>query len=398
MKAYMSDIHQYDQKVAKRIEKVKQLSDINERNKELLLKFVDDCFAERLTAGRVYKHIYHMLIIVRILGKDADKADKDDIKRLMRTIETSNSVHQKPYSEHTKKDFRITVKKFYKWLNNGVCPDTVSWIKIDIKNNQKRLPEEILSQEEIKGLIKAANNPRDKALIFVLYETGCRIGEIVDMMVKHIQFDKYGAQMIVNGKTGPRRVRLITSCDYLRYWLENHPDRKNPDAYLWVTISTNRRGLRLPYTAVRKILKQTANKAGIHKKVNPHSFRHARATHLAGKLTEIQLCSLFGWTLSSRMPATYVHMSGRDMDGALLKIYGLKQDGQEETITCPRCKHENKPLAKYCIECGMPLSLDIALKDQEERSKYDDVMSKLMENEKVKNIIKEVLGDMRSSS
>jgi len=49
------------------------------------------------------------------------------------------------------------------------------------------------------------------------------------------------------------------------------------------------------YSALAKMIKDLAKKCGITKKVNPHSFRHARATTRASKMTECQMNAYFGW-------------------------------------------------------------------------------------------------------
>jgi integrase/recombinase XerD len=59
---------------------------------------------------------------------------------------------------------------------------------------------ELLTEEAVKGLAEAAGNPRDRALVLVLYESGCRAGEILSLSIKNVQFDEYGAQLIVSGK------------------------------------------------------------------------------------------------------------------------------------------------------------------------------------------------------
>ena len=56
-----------------------------------------------------------------------------------------------------------------------------------------------------------AENPRDKALISVLYKNGCRIGEILTLKVRNVEVDANGVVLIVNGETGQRKVRLIHS-------------------------------------------------------------------------------------------------------------------------------------------------------------------------------------------
>lgn len=58
-------------------------------------------------------------------------------------------------------------------------------------------------------MINTAKHPRDKALIAILYDSGARVGEIAGLLVKHVSFDQLGAVIMVKGKTGMRRVRLV---------------------------------------------------------------------------------------------------------------------------------------------------------------------------------------------
>ena len=389
----MPDIHRFKEKTERKIELLKTDTTVSERNKADILRFVNDCYAERLSHGRVYKLLYFLLSLSRMLGKDFADATKEDLKELIRKIENS----PKNYTENTKKDFRVVLKKFYKWLE-GIedgYPDRVKWMKATIAHNHRKLPDELLTQDEIRQMIQAADNPRDKALVFVMYESGCRIGELLSIKLKHVQFDTYGAKVMVSGKTGARQIRLIASCDYLRYWLENHPDRSNPDAPLWASIANAERGTFIGYACVRKRVRDIARRAGITKKVNPHNFRHSRATHLASKLKTAQLCVMFGWEQHSAMPSTYIHLSGEDVDDALLKVHGLKKDSNGDTINCPRCQKAHQPTAKYCDDCGMPFNVKVLAEAEDERSKYDDLMSKLMANPDVKKAIAKALEEMK---
>jgi len=78
--------------------------------------------------------------------------------------------------------------------------------------------------------------------------------------------------------------------------------------------------------------------------------------------TEAQLCQYMGWIPGSREAATYVHLSGRDMDRAVLKVNGLvdeeeSEDSKFKAVTCPRCGIMNSPESKACPHCGIPLDL-----------------------------------------
>jgi len=389
-------IHDVDKNLERYLETLK-ISDITERNRQLILNFQEHCYSRGLTKYRILFYITKLNRLAKILKKDFDSANKEDIERLAAEIEKSD------YTDWTKHDYRVTIKIFYRWLegNDEEYPKKVKWIKTTVKNHNKRLPEEILTKEEIRKLIQAADNTRNKAFIAILYESGCRVSEIANLKLKHIVFDQYGAQLIVSGKTGMRRVRLIASVSYLSAWLGCHPQKDNPDAPVWVTIATNNNGNHIGYQSIRKLLKEIADKAGVKKAVNPHSFRHARATHLANKLTEAQLKQMFGWNQSSTMASIYIHISGRDVDDALLRINGkLPKEDKMDTIVCPRCNEWNPETFRFCQQCGMPLDLKAAVEKEETRDKYDVTMSKLIERmiqePKMKDVITEFLKEIKN--
>ena len=122
----------------------------------------------------------------------------------------------------------------------------------------RKLPEEILTKEDIKKMIDAARTPRDRAIISVLYESGCRVGEFLSMRIKNVSFDRYGAVIVVHGKTGYRRIRLVSSVPYLAEWMNSHPFSEDPEAWLWISLNNFRR---LPYNFLRTILRVIAKKA-----------------------------------------------------------------------------------------------------------------------------------------
>ena len=347
---------------------------ISKRNKKLILDFIESSFARGITTARVIKYLFHLTRIAELLSKDFDKASKKDIERVIAEIE------RREYSPWTKKDFRSILKRFYKWLNDDKgYPEQVRWIKSTISKKDVKLPEELLTEDDIRKMVEVCSNSRDKALIFALYESGARVGEIASLKIKDVKFDEYGSIIIVKGKTGMRRVRLIASDPYLRAWLNDHPMKNDPDAPLW--IKTNNKPI--TYSAISKLIKTAAKKAGIKKRVHAHLFRHSRATFLAQYLTEAQLSHYLGWVQGSKMASIYVHLSGRDMDKALLGIYGIKleEKKEEEKLKpkiCPRCKERNAYNAVFCSRCGLPLDIKSAILKSELRDEADKLLSSIL--------------------
>lgn len=376
-----ADIYGYDRILERTLDKLRGC-DIDKESKDEILEFVNQGLLEGLSKPRLIKYASTLKQMAKLLKKPFLKARKEDILTLVRKIE------RKDYSDWTKRDYKIVLKKFFKWLRKSEdYPEEVKWIKARIKKNNI-LPEELLTEEEVKLMAEHANNLRDKAFILVLYESGCRIGEMLSVKIRNVAFDKYGAQLIVNGKTGSRRVRIIMSSPMLASWMNIHPLRNDPDSPLWISLGTNHRNFILSYRATCEMLKEAAKRSGIRKRVYPHLFRHSRATHLANHLTEAQLKQHFGWVQGSSMAATYVHLSGKEVDNTLLKLQGIEveQDKNQpklKVVLCTRCGEKNCPTSKFCVRCGSPLDFETALKLDEFRAKADKLISILIRDPEI---------------
>lgn len=377
------DIHKFKHKLESELEKIKKSEDICDENKKIILDFYRGCVVQPLSIARTWKYLYHIQFIASFLRKSFKEVTKEDVIKFVEYIE------KKDWSLWTKHDNKVALKKFYKWFNGGEYPETVRWVNTNFKRSNNRFPEgSLLVPDDIKKLIEVAETPRDKALIFVLFETGCRVGELLDLSIDNVRFDEYGAVLMVNGKTGMRRVRIIASAPILSNWLNHHPFKNNPEAPLWIIFEASHKYQPMSYPSMQYMLKRVAKMADINKRTNPHSFRHARATYLANGLTEAQMNEYFGWVQGSKMASIYVHMSGRDVDNALLKLHGVVVDEKKvdemQVRICPRCKEKNSPTQQFCGRCGSPLSLEIFF-SMENKYKKSDEMGYLIFKELIKN-------------
>ncbi len=129
-------------------------------------------------------------------------------------------IERSGYAEWTKHDYRVTLKKFFRWLRHyeDGYPPEVKWIRTTIQKNRTKLPEELLTPEEVQAMVTAATTVRDKALIASLYESGCRISEILNLQIRQIQEHPHGFQIMVKGKKGPRQLLLIACAPYIAAW------------------------------------------------------------------------------------------------------------------------------------------------------------------------------------
>lgn len=249
---------------------------------------------------------------------------------------------------------------------------------------------EILSFGEIKQLIDAGCRKRDRALIFTLYEAGARTSEHVNLKIKDAEFDQHGAVIRLgreHGKTGERRVRVHESVPDLRLWLNEHPLASDPEAPLWPSDRTKNQPIQR--RRLISIVAKCVKRAGVKKKISPHTFRHSRATHLATVLKEPEMCLFFGWSSGSKMPSYYAHLSGRDVDETLFEYWGLKPrmaSGREDPLkikVCAKCKTENPASSKFCWKCWGAF----------DTVKEEDILARLMAKliERNPQVVKEIL-------
>lgn len=346
------DIHNTSRILGKTSERY--IAKLNPEDQEDVRRFMDDLLARGFSPARVIKYLSSLVSISKRLDVSFRNAKSEDIKKFAVWLGKSD------YAEWTKQGLKIILKKYMQRLGKE---KEIDWLKIKPVKNGK-LPEEILAEDDIKAIAGATYTSRDRAFVLSLYESGCRIGELLPLKLKHVSFDRYGAVFRVTGKTGDRRIRPVASTLALQNWLNDHPCKNDPEAYIWCKIPSQYnpkwKNNHLSYGFVCRLLNELAEKAGIKKSVNPHAFRHARATFMASRLKEPEMREFFGWGSDSEMPATYVHLSGRDIDNSVLSIYGYQdaiktQEPLLKVKPCPRCQEPSDPASKFCKKCGMPL-------------------------------------------
>ena len=104
------DIHNYKQRIVVALRKLNK-SDIPEKAKKDILDFYDYSLAKGISGPRIAKYIYNLVMAAELLGKSFTETDKKDMLKLVNII-----MRKDNWSEHTKHDFNVVIKRFYKWL------------------------------------------------------------------------------------------------------------------------------------------------------------------------------------------------------------------------------------------------------------------------------------------
>jgi integrase len=372
--------YDYKKIITSNLNNILENKEISDRNKELIVKFLQNCINESLSNARISFYVDKLKLISELIKKDLDKCEKEDIEKFVSEI---SSRYDKA---ETRRTYIVTIKKFYRYLTGEDNPNLISWIKgknynktAKRQNEQKKI-ENILTPEDIELMITQASNPRDRALISLLYYSAGRIGEVIVLKIKDIKFDDYRTIVSLNGKTGYRKVPIVECSKLIKDWLDYHPDKKNKEAYVWVSFNDinriknlnksekNKTKLKEPkvnpnkHIGVRyvaKLLEDLGRLSGITKKVNPHNFRHSRLTQLGLMNLDEDMLKLYaGHSKNSNVTSQYKHFSFDNLSNEMDKLYGLKsEDKSNELLNCFRCGHLNRNTLEVCENCGFSLSI-----------------------------------------
>jgi len=392
----MEDIHKYKRRLERTLESIEDSDEISEQNKKILLNFYESMVVEGLSISKTQRYLYDASRLAKMLKKSLDVATEADLRAVVVDIET------REWTLNTRTTFKMGIRKIYKFIDNvtekGVSPKRIKWLKATVRRSQTKLPEDLLTSKEVESMIRNSLCRRDMAFIATLYESGCRIGEIGMLRIKDVAFDEYGAKIQVFGKTGSRRIRIVSSSPYLLDWINEHPGNDERESYVWAKSNNEL----MSHTRMNSILKKSALRAGIKKRVYPHLFRHSRATFLAGHLTEAQLKIVMGWSKNSDTPGIYVHLNGRDADNAILKMNGVEIDeGRVESSfkskKCTRCSNVNGATNRFCKLCGFVLDENEAeeiIEKDLKRDQVDEFMNTVVKNPKFLEALVQKMAEM----
>ena len=176
------------------------------------------------------------------------------------------------------------IKAFYNYLIMEEILESNPTELLEAPKIGRKLPD-TLSFEEIEMIINAvdlskAEGERNKAILETLYGCGLRVSELTNIRITNLYF-KEGFIKIV-GKGDKERLVPIgeVAQKHIEIYLNNIRNHKSPKKEDEDILFLNQRGGKLSRVMIFLIIKDLTEKAGIHKKISPHTFRHSFATHL----------------------------------------------------------------------------------------------------------------------
>jgi integrase/recombinase XerD len=282
--------------------------------KALIDRFLDAIWMERgLSENTLGAYRADLIALSQRLGQrnvELARADRSDILDYIAWRVESGA---KPRSTARQLS---SFRRFFRYLlREGMLAEDPT-AQIAMPKIGRALPQS-LTEEEVEALLGApvVAEPlghRDRAMLEVLYATGVRVSELINLKISQINLNQGVLRIVGKGD----RERLIPLGDEAQDWVKEFVDGPRVEIllerqteYLFPT----RRGDRMTRQAFWHIIKRYAKKAGVKKKLSPHTVRHAFATHLLNNGADLRVVQLLLGHSDVSTTQIYTHVARERM-------------------------------------------------------------------------------------
>lgn len=260
------------------------------KNEEIVNEFLRDLKIKGYSEKTIKNYQITLKQFLRIIDKKYENIIIDDVKKYMIYLRDNNCKNSTIYR------YLSNLKMFFMFIHNDIID------QIEMPRVEKSLPT-VLGEEEIEQLLGSITDLRDLAIIRLLYASGLRVSELVNLNKKDLEGNRI---TVKSGKGGKDRIVFIDdeTVEIIQKYLKKRKDKKHP-------LFINRSGQRISPRTIQYIVKKCAEQAGIQKRVTPHTLRHSFATHMVANNAHIEVVrDLLGHS-SLNTTQVYIHLSGK---------------------------------------------------------------------------------------
>ncbi|HLC53849.1 MAG TPA: site-specific tyrosine recombinase/integron integrase [Candidatus Nanoarchaeia archaeon] len=221
--------------------------------------------------------------------KPADTLTSDDAKHYLGSLFDTKSKNTIMLAAAALKFFYVEILK-------------KDFTQVKMPKKDRQLPS-VLTKDEVKSLIDSADTEKSRLMISLLYSTGLRVSELVNLKVTDVAFSE-NTGWVRRGKGAKDRL-FIMSPSVGQALQEYLKERKHEYVFSAEKPLTTRN--------IQKIIKLTSKRANIQKKVTPHTLRHSFATHLLEQGTDIRKIQVLLGHSSLNTTQMYAHVSSEEL-------------------------------------------------------------------------------------
>lgn len=264
---------------------------------EDLKGFVNYMEGKRLSKSTISTYGYFVLRFLHFV-KDVEQVDlkTEHIERYMEAI-----IAKEYYSISSHRQCVSALKHFTTFYN---LPEFDAE-HFKRPKRSKYLPT-VLSKKAVIQLMQVTKNLKHRTVIGLLYSSGLRIGELLRLELKDLDFDRN--QILIRQGKG-RKDRLVGMSQVIQPLLLNYLKTYKPERY----VIEGRNGDQYSPSSVRRFLKQSCKLAGISKPVTPHTLRHSYATHMLENGVDIRFIQELLGHSKPETTMIYTHVAQKDL-------------------------------------------------------------------------------------
>ncbi len=239
---------------------------------------------ERKLSHNTYESYRYNLIKISDFFNNTDLINltEDDIR---------NFLYLSKESSKTNAHYLTVLKSFYDYLLEVGTIKQNPALNIKMPKLAQKLPNFLTEEEVFKLLDISLQKPidyRNKAMMEVLYATGMRISELLNLTISN--YNKEDASVKVMGKGSKERIIPLSdiTMKYLDMYLDNYRKfllKNEPSLYIFI----NYNGKKMSRQGFFKILNELCQKSGINRQISPHVLRHSFATHLLNNGADLRV-------------------------------------------------------------------------------------------------------------
>ena len=268
----------------------------------IIKDFNDYIISKNYSSHTLNSYLNDLFYFYLFIKKDLINVKEKDIRDY---LEYLNSKNEKSTSVRRKIS---TFKSFYKflYLNNYMDKKDYPMVKIAYPKLEKKLPKFIYYNDLLEILdesLRDKDGIRDRLIIEMLYATGVRVSELVN--IKYSDIDFSNRRIIVCGKGDKERIVYYGEYaeEVLNKYMNSH--EKNKDGYLF----TNSKNEQITDRGIRYIIDNIMNKLSIKVHVTPHVLRHTFATDMLNNGCDIKIVQELLGHSSLRTTQIYTHVT-----------------------------------------------------------------------------------------
>jgi integrase len=361
------DVQNYATKFENQLEKV-ETADIDDKDRDAIHNFVRSVDAAGdVNRGTMVSNLNRLRLAAERGPCPLVEMSMDDVEQLLFDLR-----HDHDLSDGTLRNYRKALRKFFKQRDDA---DFGTEITVGPSRTDAVDPDDLLTDDEIDDLLSACENPRDKAFIALLADTGLRIGAIASLRIADIDLSGQAGLISINEganvKGASGTVPMTWSEGHVAGYLNVHPRRETADAALihvqegWYDPDDEGNGA-MTYQYLSGRIKDIADDAEISRdRVNAHNFRKSAISRwIREGMSEQAIKHRACWDVDTDQIHVYSGVRDEELNEQILDHYDIETDqstvSRPDLDRCPRCQTALKSDHRFCPGCAAPLSQSAA--------------------------------------